>query len=207
MDMMTRRTLLTASLTGAIAFALGGLPRAARAQTAEQAAAFVEQTGKELLAVVNGPGTTADKATQLQQIVDRDVDVDTVARFCLGRFWRMATPEQQQQYLQLFRQVLMRNINGKIGEYKGVTLVVGRATPRDASVSVASVVTIPGTAPANVDWVISAASGSPRIIDVVAEGTSLRLTQRSDYASYLSRNGNSVQALLDAMKQKLTQPG
>jgi phospholipid transport system substrate-binding protein len=37
---------------------------------------------------------------------------------------------------------------------------------------------------------------------VIAEGTSLRLTQRSDYAAFLSRNGNSVQALIDALKQQ-----
>jgi phospholipid transport system substrate-binding protein len=40
---------------------------------------------------------------------------------------------------------------------------------------------------------------------VVAEGTSLRLTQRSDYASYLSRNNNNVQALIDAMRQQAKQ--
>jgi phospholipid transport system substrate-binding protein len=46
--------------------------------------------------------------------------------------------------------------------------------------------------------------GSPKIVDVVAEGTSLRLTQRSDYASYLSQHGNNVDALIAAMKAQLS---
>jgi phospholipid transport system substrate-binding protein len=54
-----------------------------------------------------------------------------------------------------------------------------------------------------VQWVVNQVGGRPRVIDVVAEGTSLRLTQRSDYAAYLSRNNNSVDALISAMKQQL----
>ena len=204
--MLTRRTLLTTLLAAVALLGIDGLPRFARAQTADQAGAFITQTGKELVAVVNGAGGAADKTAKLQQIVDRDVDADAVARFCLGRFWRSATPDQQKQYLELFRQVLIKNITSKLGDYQGVTFVVGRTTPRDGAIGVATVVTRPGTAPANVEWVVSNASGGPRIIDVVAEGTSLRLTQRSDYASYLARNNNDVRALLAAMKQQLSQP-
>jgi phospholipid transport system substrate-binding protein len=53
-----------------------------------------------------------------------------------------------------------------------------------------------------VDWLVSTESGSPKITDLIAEGTSLRLTQRSDYSAFLARNNNSVQALIDALKQQ-----
>ena len=65
----------------------------------------------------------------------------------------------------------------------------------------------PGNAPAKVDWLVSADSGSPKIIDVIAEGTSLRLTQRSDYSAYLARNNNNVQALIEALRQQASQAG
>jgi phospholipid transport system substrate-binding protein len=50
-------------------------------------------------------------------------------------------------------------------------------------------------------------ANAPKIIDVIAEGTSLRLTQRQDYASYLTRNNNSVDALIDAMRQQIATAG
>ena len=84
---------------------------------------------------------------------------------------------------------------------------MGRAQARDGGVSVDTVVTRPGSAPTAVAWIVSNASGSPRIIDIVAEGTSLRLTQRSDYGSYLSHNNNNVQALLEAMRRQVSAPG
>jgi phospholipid transport system substrate-binding protein len=42
-----------------------------------------------------------------------------------------------------------------------------------------------------------------RIIDVVAEGVSLRLTQRSDYAAFLTRNNNDIDSLMRAMRQQI----
>ena len=203
--MPTRRILLLSAT--AVAAATGLPPAPARAQSLDQASSFIEQTCKDIAAAVNGPGAVSAKQQKLQGIVDRTVDVNEVARFCLGRFWRAASPEQQQQYLALFHRVLMINITSKVGEYEGVSFTMGRAQPREGTVAVTTTVFRPGNAPAKVDWLVSADSGSPKIVDVIAEGTSLRLTQRSDYASYLSHNNNSVQALIDALKQQASQAG
>jgi phospholipid transport system substrate-binding protein len=68
---------------------------------------------------------------------------------------------------------------------------------------VSTVVERPNNPPTNVDWIISNPATDPKIIDVVAEGTSLRLTQRSDYSSYLSHNNNNLDALINAMRQQV----
>jgi len=203
--MLTRRFLLL-SATGALAMP-GLLPSPARAQNLDQVAAFIAQTGTDIAAVVNGPGTPGDKQKQLQVVIDRTVDVNEVARFCLGRFWRAASAEQQREYQELFHRVLMINITGKIGEYQGVTIAVGRAQPREGTIVVASIVNRPGNPPSKVDWVVSTDSGGPKIVDLIAEGTSLRLTQRSDYSAYLARNNNNIQVLIDALKQQASQQG
>ena len=195
--MTTRRRFLAA------APALFALPlvRPVLAADPDTAAAFVDQLLKELLAIANGNQPAASKRTALASIVEARVDLDAVARFCLGRFWRTATPQQQADYTQLFRRVLIKNISEKVGEYQGVTYTLGRAVKREGDIAVASVLNRPGNAPNKVDWVVEA-EGAPKVIDVIAEGTSLRLTQRSDYSAYLARNGNNVQALIDALKQQ-----
>jgi len=185
-----------------------GIFRRAHAQTvADRASAFVKATGDKLVAVVNGPGTPQQKRGTLTQIIEATVDVDDVARFCLGRYWRNATPEQQKQYTSLFHGVLVTNITAKLGEYQGVHFTMGRAQERDENAVVATVVERPNNPPANVDWIISNPVSNPKIIDVVAEGTSLRLTQRSDYVSYLTHNNNSIDALIGAMRQQVAQAG
>ena len=65
----------------------------------------------------------------------------------------------------------------------------------------------PNNPPTGVDWIIANPSKDPKIVDVVAEGTSLRLTQRQDYASYLTHNNNNIDALIAAMKIQVSHSG
>lgn len=203
--MLTRRSLLFLAASGTALLAAAPFGRAqAQAMDPAQAEAFVRQVGSQLVAVVNGPGSLAEKQRRLQPLIDQAVAVPEIARFCLGRFWRVASQQQQQDYLSLFHEVLLRNITGRLGEYQGVRFTVQRAEPRAGGTVVETVVSRPNSAPANVGWVVQPVGGQPKIVDVVAEGTSLRLTQRSDYASFLSRNGDNVQTLIDAMKRQLS---
>jgi phospholipid transport system substrate-binding protein len=197
--MIIRRHFLSLAAISAV------VPLSARAQSTEKAAAFVKSTGDRLVAVVNGPGSTNTKRAQMTQIINSDVDVDGIGRFCLGRFWKQASPEQQKQYLALFHEVLVTNITAKLGEYQGVTFTMGRSRSQDEDAVVSTTVIRPNNGPTAVDWIISDPTGSPKIIDVVAEGTSLRLTQRQDYASYMSHNNGSVDALIAAMKTQVSQ--
>jgi len=197
--MLTRRTLLALSAATVALLAAGPL---AHAQSAADATGFVVNLGNQMAAVVNGPGAPAQKMQQMQPLIERDVDVDDIARFCLGRFWRSASPQQQQQYLQLFHRMLINNIGGRLGDYQGVSFAPTTTTERDGNIWVGTVIRRPNQQPANVQWVVSYASGRPRVIDVVAEGTSLRITERSDFASYLARNGNDLNALLGALQRQ-----
>ena len=195
---MFRRTLIAAALL---------LPLAARADPADpaQAAEFVRRAGVELAAVVAGATSPADKQARLGAYLDRVVDEDGVARFCLGRYWQSATPEQRAEYLQLFRRMLLGGVVNRLGSYQAgsTTVVVNTPVQKPDGTYVPTVVERPGNKPVGITWVVVSASGGMRIADVVAEGMSLRLTQRSDYASYMTRNGGDVAALITALRQQV----
>lgn len=189
----------------ALAFAIPALTRPGGAQVdTSRATAFIQGAGDELVAVINQPGLgAAARQERVAAILRRTVDIDGVGRFVLGRFWRVATPSEQQDYLRLFEASLIRNLAGRFGEYQGVRFSLGRTQSRtedDALVS--TVVQRPGQASFNLDWRVGEVGGQPRIVDLIAEGTSLRLTQRSEYASVVQRGGGQVSALLAAMRQQ-----
>lgn len=197
--LLARRSLLALAALPVL------FPRSGAAQSASRATALVKSTGDQLVAIVNGPGSVADKKPQLRRVVEASVDVEEIGRFALGRYWRSATPDQQKQYSALYHEVLLNNITSKLGDYRGVTFTMGATQTREDGEHVMTVVVRPNNPPANVAWVVANVSGGPKIIDLVAEGTSMRLTQRSDYSSYLSRNNNNVQALIGAMRQQIAQ--
>jgi phospholipid transport system substrate-binding protein len=202
---LTRRRVLTAGATALAALpliaTLGIAPARAQAAGAD---AFVKSFADQLMSVVNGPQDQAAQRAALQPVINQNVDVDNVARFCLGRFWASATPEQRSKYVSLFHQVLLNNISGHLGEYKGVSIELGNTHEQGGDTLVDSVINRPNQPAANVQWVVSTASGGPKVVDVVAEGTSLRLTQRQDYASYLVHHGNDIDKLIAAMARQLS---
>jgi phospholipid transport system substrate-binding protein len=201
--MLSRRNAL-----GFLAVLAAGLaPRARAATAAETAASFIKTTADKLLDVINGAGTIEARRNALTPIVESAVDVAGVARFCLGRFWRIATPDQQQQYLALFQSVLVTNIAVKLGDYRGVKLTIERAQDRDDGELVITRIDRPNNPKTTVQWLIVNVTTNPKVVDVIAEGTSLRVTQREDYASFLNHNGDSITALLDAMRKQLSEAG
>ena len=60
-----------------------------------------------------------------------------------------------------------------------------------------------GVAPAaHITWIVNMESTPPKILDVVAEGLSLRVTQRSDYLAYLGRHDGDIQAFIGTLRQR-----
>ncbi|WP_027283168.1 MlaC/ttg2D family ABC transporter substrate-binding protein [Rubritepida flocculans] len=192
---LSRRALL--ALPAALA------PLAARAQhmDAQRATAFIQSTGEELVAVLNSNAPVAERREQVAAILRRAVDIEGTGRFILGRWWRVATPAEQQEYLRLFEESLIRNLASRFGEFQGVRFSIGRSQARtEEDVLVTTLVERPNTAPLTLDWRVAEVGGQPKIVDLVAEGSSLRLTQRSEYSSVIQRGGNQVSALLAAMR-------
>lgn len=197
---LPRRTLFGAAL-----LALPALP--ARAQMdPNRAAAFIQATGQELVAVLNSNAPVERRRAAVADILRRAVDIEGTGRFILGRWWRTASPAEQQEYLRLFEEVLIRNLASRFGEYQGVQFALGRSQQRtEDDALVTTVVQRPGSAAFNLDWRVAEVNGQPRIVDLVAEGASLRLTQRSEYSAVIQRGGNQVGTLLVAMRQQIAQ--
>jgi phospholipid transport system substrate-binding protein len=161
----------------------------------------VNHTSDALVAIVNSEDTALEKRRRLRDVVDSAVDDQDIGRFCLGRFWRLATPEQQTQYMVLFHDLLVTKIAAHLGEYRGVRVTMGQGRVSASTEIVTTIVERPGTSAYKVEWVVSPTTGGPKIVDLLAGGTSLRLTQSSDFASYLARHQYSIHELIEGMRQ------
>ncbi len=187
-----------------------GVPLAGRAlaqQDIGRAANFIQTTGQDLVAAIND--TRSDLAARrlhVAAVLRKAVDIEGVGRFIMGRWWRQATPQEQADYVKLFEETLIRNLSARFGEYQGVRFSLGRSQQRtEDDVLVNTIIERPNSAPFALDWRVGEIGGQPKVVDVIAEGTSLRLTQRSEYSAVIQRNNGSITALLAAMKQQIQQ--
>ena len=195
----SRRALLAALVAGAL---LG--PQAARADLggAEQ---FIQDLGDRTLAVLEQPVAPQRKLDELKLLLDQSTDLELVARLVLGRYWRQATPQQQAEYVQLFKQLVMQTMAERFSWYTGETFEITGAKPVDErDTMVATRILRPaGKAPIQVDWRVRETGGAFLLIDILAEGVSMVVTQRAEAAEVIGQNG--IDGLLAQMRDRLAQ--
>ncbi len=164
---------------------------------------FIAEIGDRTLDILRQADKTNDeKLEALKDLLDDHTDLDLVARLVLGRHWRSASPQEQQEYVELFRQILMNTMAERIGDYNGQTFEVVGSTPlneRDTAVQT-RIIRTSGAPPLKVDWRIRENGGDFEIIDVIAEGISLVVSQRNEIGSVIERQG--MAGLIEAMRER-----
>ena len=200
-DLLSRRLVLAGFVV------LGATPARAQQMDINRATAFVDRAGQDLVNAINDLRLNqTQRRDRVASILRTAIDIEGTGRFILGRYVRQASPAELQDYLKLFDEIIIRNLSARFGEYRGVKFSLGRSqqrTEEDALVS--TLVERPNTPAFTLDWRVAEINGQPKVVDVIAEGTSLRLTTRSEYAAVIQRNGGRVASLLDAMRGQIAQ--
>jgi len=187
-----------------VAWAADQVPVEVVIASRDPVALFIGDVGRQLPQVMGSAPTMADKRRRLTPFLTQVVDVEALSRFCLGRYWAMATPEQRGRYQALFLKSIVNNIAGRMTTYSGGAghVVVQAPVPHPDGIYVPTLVKGATTPEVHVDWVVEADRRPMRIVDVVAEGMSLRLAKRSDFVAYLSHHDGDIAAFLDALERQ-----
>jgi phospholipid transport system substrate-binding protein len=145
-----------------------------------------------------------EKLVSLKELLDANTDLELIARLVLGRHWNAASEEQRQEYVGLFQQILMNTMAERLGDYNGQTFeVVGSSELNERDTAVQSrILRVGGAPPLRVDWRVRETAGDFAIIDVIAEGVSLVVSQRNEVGSVVERRG--MAGLIEVMRERST---
>jgi phospholipid transport system substrate-binding protein len=137
----------------------------------------------------------SSRVDQLMMMLEARTDVGLISRLALGRYWNELPEAQRQEYQELFRDVVIRSmarrLNGYAEDARGPieerfqilssgpaggddTLVRSKVFPRNGE-------------PLALDWRLRAGDAGPVIIDLIVEGASLLVSQRSEFAAVIER--------------------
>lgn len=127
-----------------------------------------------------------------------------ISKFVLGRYWKKASGEQKQRYTKIFEEYMIASYANRLREYGGETFeVTGEKLSDRNSATVSTLILRPKRDPVRVIWQIRDHDDKLKIVDVVIEGISMSLTQRSDFASAIRSKGGNIDAFLDALERKI----
>ncbi len=209
---MTRFLCVRVPIRGAAAAVLAAMllvtlfAGQAPGQAAQDAGGFLVELTDRAVDRLTEPGLDADEQERrFRSLVQEGFDIAAIGRFVLGRYWRRAIAEDQAAFLVTFEDLLVHRFLPLFSEYSGEKLDIGLIRPfrnNPTFVSVSSKL-VQGGEPIHVEWRVRRRDGGYKIVDVVAEGISIAVTLRSEYASVLKRNGGDVADLVRTLRAKI----
>lgn len=205
----SRRAFFLTLVAGLIAIlSFGG---EARADQADAARKFIQNLGDKAISTLADKSITPEAAAKtFHDMLVNDFDLDLLGKFALGpSVWKSATAAQRQEYLKLFEKLVVQIYSDRFSLYHGETWKVTDAKAeddRDTYVSGLIIKPNQSAPPVKVDWRVRNKGGRQQVIDVIVEGVSMTVTQRSEFSAVIQKSGGDFDAFLKTLQERTARP-
>ena len=203
---MIRRAFLTG--LAAVGFGFAGFalaPAKAADPFSQEAAGFVSNLGAEAISTITAPNLTeGERISRFRTLFVKGFDIPAIARFVLGRYWRTATPDQQQEFMRLFENMVVQTYAQRFKEYSGQQLKVTTAREEGEGRAIVSsqILQPSGGQPVRIDWRVAKVGSTDKVYDVIVEGVSMSVTEQQDFGAVIQRQGNGVDGLMAQLRDR-----
>ena len=194
---LSRRAILIAS--GAAAM-VQVLPGKAMALTPASATALVEQVTGEITRIINSGRSESAMIGDFDRMMARYADMPTISQSVLGPPARSASNGQLSAFADAFRGYMARKYGRRFREFIGGSVSVNGAQDTGRYIEVTATVRMPGQGPFEVRFRVWDRSGQARFIDLLIEGVSLVISERSEIGAILDRNGGSIDGTIQTLR-------
>jgi phospholipid transport system substrate-binding protein len=167
------------------------------------AVAFMSRLWVSAKDVLNQKADPALRPARFAQLFHEDFDGPGIARFVVGRYWRIASQEEQQEFVRLFEDYVVFVYAARLGDFGGGGFNIrGSRSDGDGTIVSTSIFGPGNASPVNVDWRLVTDNAAYKVSDVIVEGISLGATQRSEFTSIVQRNGGQLRGLIALIREK-----
>jgi phospholipid transport system substrate-binding protein len=148
--------------------------------------------------------TSKEKEIHFGELFDKNFDVPSIARFVLGKYWKKISTDKKKEFIKAFRDYVVKTYSTRFDEYSGEKLQLvnfeNESNPKIFLVH--TVLQTGGDSVVKVDWRIGEKKDRFVILDIIIEGISLAITQRSEFVSVIDQNDGNVNQLIAILKEK-----
>ena len=201
--MLSRRTFFHGGLAATATLALPGMLLAAAPPIAiDGSAAFIKALAVQAINILQSSSSKIEaRETQFRELLSAGFDMPFIARFVLGKYWRKTTPQQRADYQALFTEFILQSYSRRMGGFSGETFTVsGARAAGKKDVLVRTQIDRAGGLAIKAVWRVRPKDGRYRIIDIMVEGVSMAVTQRSEFNAVVRQHG--MQGLLQILRAR-----
>nr|WP_296430645.1 ABC transporter substrate-binding protein [Roseovarius sp. BRH_c41] len=195
---MNRRHFVTAGLavTG-----LASFPGAVWALDDARARTLVDAVVSNINSVIASGKPLSGMISDFERIFNTYADVNIIARSTLGADANRVSSAQLRAFTEAFRGYIARKYGKRFNEFVGGRIEVNSVKQVKSWHEVKSTAYLRGQSPFEVSFLVSDRSGKDLFFDMIIEGISLRLSERTEIGAMLDRRNGDVNALIADLKQ------
>ena len=164
----------------------------------------IEITKKAIDTLTDQSITSKEKEIHFGELFDKNFDVPSIARFVLGKYWKKISKDKKKEFIKAFRDYVVKTYSTRFDEYSGEKLQLlnfeNESNPKIFLVH--TILQTGENSVVTVDWRIGEKKDRFVILDIIIEGISLAITQRSEFVSVIDQNDGSVNQLIAILKEK-----
>jgi phospholipid transport system substrate-binding protein len=129
---------------------------------------------------------------------------EEMSRRSLGIHWRNRTPQERQEFVKVFQELLENSYAGKIEGYSGEKFVFGKEALDPPYAEVRTKIVTPGGEEYSVNYRLLKDGDRWRIYDIVIEGVSLVNNYRAQFSDLLDRYsfGDMMKKLQETVRKQ-----
>ena len=145
-----------------------------------------------------------EKEARFGKLFDENFDIPSISKFVLGKYWKSATTTQKKEFIVTFRNYIVKTYSSRFSEYTGekLTLINSENQSNPKLFIVHTALNREDAPPIKVDWRVGLKKDRYVILDIIIEGISLAITQRSEFVSVIDQNDGNVDNLIKLLKEK-----
>jgi len=160
----------------------------------------------KVLAVLKDPTLTGESGKQakiekISEIAEEVFNFTELSKRSLGQAWSQFTPEQQTEFVSLYKMLLKNTYADRIVSYNNEKIEFGKEVPlSDTTTEIETTIgTNTGNVPINYRMINN--NGQWRVYDVVIEGVSLINNYRTQFRGILANN--TPEGLIEILRKKV----
>jgi len=141
-----------------------------------------------------------ERIERLKEIANPLFDFEEMARRSLGPHWRRRSPQEQKEFVKLFRDFVEKTYSNNVDLYAGEQIVMGKETIDNDYAQVDSSFINPKGEEFSVVFRLRRTGGKWKVYDAVVENISIVNNYRSQFDRVISKS--SFEELIRLLKEK-----
>jgi len=165
---------------------------------------LISEIVDEASKILSSSDPVESKIIKLNAIAEKNVDIDGIGMYTLGKFRKQITEDEKIKYKKLFRSYFLKSFSSRLVDYSDPKInIVSQKKINEKYTIVNTLLEKTSKTPeVRIDWrVYTKNPERPLIRDLIVEGLSLARTQKEEFNSIIQNNDNDINALFKSLEE------